>query len=382
MRNSMNSVVSIEKCESYKIESVQNAINDCIKSLGGIKSFIKKGDQVLIKPNMLQAKSPKEAVTTHPQVIEAVINIVQDLGATPLVGDSPGGPEEGLKSYWEKTGYSDVCNRLNVELVNFEKSGIYVKERNNRKYYIAKPVLDCDFIINLPKIKTHSLTMFTGAVKNMYGVIPGLRKTEYHRLAPKPSDFAEIVADVYALATPHLNIADGIVGMEGAGPSGGNPRALGLVLASEDGLALDSLICHILGKKPLKIPLNRLAYEQGLGEADINNIQVLGEVIQIKDFKWPPNLANSLNMIPSTIAQGLMKFYWSRPAINPERCSECDKCVKSCPVDALKEGVYIPDYDYSLCINCLCCMEMCPEKAIYLEKSRILRLTSLLSKST
>lgn len=378
----MNSVVSIEKCQSYGIESVQSAINDCIKALGGIKSFIKSGDQVLIKPNMLQAKSPPEAVTTHPKIIEAMINIVQDLGATPLVGDSPGGPKEDLASYWEITGYSEVCNRLDVELVNFEKAGVYVKERNNRKYYITKTVLDSDVIINLPKIKTHSLTMFTGAVKNMYGVIPGLMKTEYHRIAPKPSDFAEIFVDVYALAKPHLNIADCIIGMEGNGPSGGNPRDLGIVLASEDGLALDSLVCHILGKKPLKIPSNRVAYEQGLGEADINNIQVLGEVIQIKDFKWPPNLASSLSMIPSTIAQSLMKFYWTRPAIDPERCNKCGNCVKSCPVNALEEGVYIPDYDYSLCINCLCCMEMCPEKAVYLEKSRILRLISSLSKST
>jgi uncharacterized protein (DUF362 family)/Pyruvate/2-oxoacid:ferredoxin oxidoreductase delta subunit len=370
------SVIYIGKSDSYQFESVEKAVKSCVNDLGGVSSFIKADDKVLIKPNMLQAKPPEEAITTHPQVLEAVINIVQDAGGIALVGDSHGGPAEGLQKYWDITGYNEVCKRCDVELVNFEKSGVYIKERNGRKYYIAKPVLDCDCLINLPKLKTHSLTVFTCAIKNMYGTIPGQRKTEYHKLAPKTTDFAELVVDIYALTKPQLNIVDGIVSMEGMGPAGGNLRDLGLILASTDGLALDSFICHMLGKNPLKVPTNRIAYEQGLGEANINEIDNLLDVPIIKDFKWPPNIAATMNRIPEPIMRGLLNLMWSRPAIDSENCIKCGKCIESCPVNAITNDVLIPDFDYSKCINCLCCMEMCPEKAVYLEQSLLEKIIS------
>ena len=370
------SVIYIGKSDSYQFESVEKAVKSCVNDLGGVSSFIKADDKVLIKPNMLQAKPPEEAITTHPQVLEAVINIVQDAGGIALVGDSHGGPAEGLQKYWDITGYNEVCKRCDVELVNFEKSGVYIKERNGRKYYIAKPVLDCDCLINLPKLKTHSLTVFTCAIKNMYGTIPGQRKTEYHKLAPKTTDFAELVVDIYALTKPQLNIVDGIVSMEGMGPAGGNLRDLGLILASTDGLALDSFICHMLGKNPLKVPTNRIAYEQGLGEANINEIDNLLDVPIIKDFKWPPNIAGTIDRIPEPIMRGLLNLMWSRPEINSEYCIKCGKCIESCPVNAITNDVLIPDFDYSKCINCLCCMEMCPEKAVYLEQSLLEKIIS------
>jgi uncharacterized protein (DUF362 family)/Pyruvate/2-oxoacid:ferredoxin oxidoreductase delta subunit len=373
------SVISVGECPSYNLEKVEKAVQSCIDDLGGVSTFIKAGDTVLIKPNMLQAKPPEEGITTHPQVLEAVINIVQDAGGVALVGDSHGGSAEGLKRYWDVTGYSEVCNRLDVELVNFEKSGVYIKERNGRKYYIAKPVLDCDCLINLPKLKTHSLTTFTCAIKNMYGSIPGQRKTEYHKLAPKPTNFAELVVDIFALTKPQLNIVDGIVAMQGMGPAAGNPFDLGLILASTDGLALDSYICHILNKNPLKVPVNKIAYDQGLGEANIDLIDNLSDVPVIKDFKWPPNIAGTMNRIPEPIMRGLLNLMWTKPAIKEGNCIKCGECIKNCPVNAITDNVVIPDIDNSECINCLCCMEMCPEKAVYLEQSFLERIISRFS---
>ncbi|MGA2676235.1 MAG: DUF362 domain-containing protein [Methanobacterium sp.] len=370
------SVVSIGECPSYNLEYVEKAVQSVVNDLGGVSAFIKSGDTVLIKPNMLQAKPPEEGITTHPQVLEAVINIVQDAGGVALVGDSHGGAAEGLKRYWDVTGYSEVCNRLDVELVNFEKSGVYIKERNGRKYYIAKPVLDCDCLINLPKLKTHSLTVFTCAIKNMYGSIPGQRKTEYHKLAPKPMNFAELVVDIFALTKPQLNIVDGIVAMQGMGPAAGKPFDLGLILASTDGLALDSYICHMLGKNPLKVPVNKIAYDQGLGEVNIDDIDNLFDMPVIKDFKWPPNIAGTMNRIPEPIMRGLLNLMWTRPVIKEGDCIKCGKCIESCPVNAITDNVVIPDIDYSECINCLCCMEMCPEKAVYLEQSFLEKVIS------
>ena len=369
--------VSISKCNSYDTKEVQCAVDSCLDKLGGLSSLIKPDDRVLIKPNILIAKPPEEAVTTHPALIEAIIMVVKKAGAVPLVGDSPGGLVGNVGEHWKVTGIEEVCNRLNVEILNFESSGVYEKRINGNHYHIAKPVLDADFIINVPKIKTHGLTILTCAIKNMYGTIPGLTKVNYHKEAPKPSDFAELVVDIFALSKPSLNIVDGIIGMDGNGPSAGNPKEMGLILASTDSVAIDSLICQILGKNPLKVPINKNAYERGLGEADINKIKVLGyQPDVIDDFKWPPNIASSLDMVPSFISKGLMRFWWSRPVIDPEVCTKCGKCVKNCPVEALSAGVKIPEFDYPECINCMCCMEMCPEKAVKLEKSMLSKLLS------
>lgn len=367
--------VSITKCSSYNLEEVQKAVVECVDAIGA-SSIIKPGDKVLIKPNMLQGKSPDEAITTHPSVVEAVVNMVKDAGAIPMIGDSPGGPARGMESFWDVTGFLDVSERTNAKLVNFEKTGSYERTRNNIDYRIAKKVIDADLVINLPKIKTHGLTIFTCAVKNMYGVVPGLIKTEYHKNAPNPTKFAEYVVDIYAISKPQLNIVDGIIGMDGTGPSAGNPKKLGIILASIDGVAVDVVLCDMLGKDPMKIPTNRIATEQGLGEGDLTKIEIIGDVPLIDDFKWPPNISGSLDMIPAPIARGLMKLFWSRPAIDPEVCTNCKTCVKSCPVDALIENTPIPEFEYGECINCLCCMEMCPEKAVFEEKSRLSRLIS------
>jgi uncharacterized protein (DUF362 family)/NAD-dependent dihydropyrimidine dehydrogenase PreA subunit len=368
--------VSISKCSSYKHEEVQTALLRCVNAIGGISAFVEPGDNVMIKPNMLQGKSPDEAITTHPAVVEAVVNMVKDAGAVPMIGDSPGGPARGMKSFWDITGFSEVSKRTGAELVNFEKTGSNKKYRNNIEYRISKKVLESDFVINIPKIKTHGLTIFTCAIKNMYGVVPGLIKTEYHKKAPNPSKFAEYVVDIYALSKPHLNIVDGIVGMDGTGPSSGDPKELGMILASTDGVAVDVLSCDMLGKDPMKVPCNRIAVEQKLGVGDLDKIEVIGEAPIVDDFKWPPNISSSLDMIPPKIARFLMKLYWSRPAIDKELCNNCETCVKSCPVDALIENTPVPQFEYGKCINCLCCMEMCPEKAVFEEKSRLSRLIS------
>jgi uncharacterized protein (DUF362 family) len=158
---------------------------------------------VLLKPNLLQAKSPDELVTTHPAVLEAVINLVREVKGVPLMGDSPGASvERGMERYWRITGLEEVCKRLNVELVNFETVGSYSRTNDGREYFIAKPALDSELLINLPKIKTNGLTLFTCAIKNLYGTVPGLTKVEYHKQVPQQSHFAELVVDIFALNQP------------------------------------------------------------------------------------------------------------------------------------------------------------------------------------
>lgn len=365
--------ISLVKCTTYNQPVVNAAVKKAVDLLGGMSAFVKPGNKVLLKPNLLSAKTPDQAITTHPAVAEAVIILVKQAGGIPLVGDSPAGAVKNLEEFWGTTGMLEVCRRQGVELVSFESSGVYQREINGKRYHIAKPVLEADVIINLPKLKTHSLTLMTGAVKNMYGVIPGLKKSMYHKQAPKPWDFSKLVVDIYALARPHLTIVDAVVGMEGMGPSAGSPRNLGFVMAGQDGVALDSYAAYLLGKKPLDIPTTRIAAQQKLGIAGLKQIEVLGDqILPFKDFKWPPNWFYSL--IPNFLAKYAARLFWVRPAIDPKLCINCGYCVESCPVSALASVGPVPEFNYKLCINCLCCSEVCPQHAVYQKRSPVAKL--------
>ncbi|MDI6739783.1 MAG: DUF362 domain-containing protein [Candidatus Edwardsbacteria bacterium] len=369
----MTSRVSLVKCSSYDLDEISQAVSKAVDLLGGISSFIKPGNKILLKPNLLQAARPEDMITTHPAVVEDVIVLVKQAGGVPMLGDSPAGAFNSVENYWRTTGMWDVCKKHNVELVQFEKGGVSQKERHGRKYHIAKSVTDADVIINLPKIKTHGLTLLTCAVKNMYGVIPGLKKSNYHKEAPKPWEFSAIVVDVYALAKPHLTIVDGIVGMDGAGPSAGKQKPLGLVLAGADGVAVDAVVTHLMGKRPLSIPTTKLAHNQKLGEAELHKIELLGDRYEVRrDFTWPPNWFYAF--VPRKLARVAAKLFWIRPVIDAKKCVNCGFCVESCPVSALSAGVRIPEFNYRLCINCLCCQEVCPHHAVYQRRSRVARM--------
>ncbi|MGB9837795.1 DUF362 domain-containing protein [Methanothermobacter sp.] len=369
--------VSVTRCQSYDPEEVRDGVRECLDHLGGVKKFASPGDRVLLKPNMLMAAPPDRHVTTHPAVIEAVAELFIDTGAEVKVGDSPGGSFRNIESFWRATGILDVAERLDIELINFEAAGSYIM--GGEGYPISRPVVDSDTVVNLPKLKTHSMTIFTCAVKNMYGAVPGFRKADYHREHPRPSEFAEKLLEIYLLTDPALTLVDGVVGMEGNGPSGGDPRHLGLFLASEDALALDIYIPLLLGMDPFRLPVNEAARRRNLAP-EPSDIEILGlESESVDDFRWPSNIYYTLDLLPSGLARALMKLWWSRPAIDPERCRNCNVCVESCPADALRSGALVPEFDYSSCINCLCCMEVCPHRAFYQDKSLLYRLTSLFS---
>lgn len=365
--------VSFAACKNYQLDNILSAVVKSLEPCGGLAAFVKPGGKVLLKPNLLAAKRPEEAITTHPAVLEAVIILVKEAGGLVVVGDSPGGKISDLATYWEATGTAEVCRRQGVELISFEKSGIYEKQVHGRRYYLARPVLDADVIINIPKLKTHSLTVLTCAVKNMFGAVPGIRKSMHHRQAPKPRDFSSLVVDIYSLARPQLNIVDAIIGMDGAGPSAGNPKQLGFIIAGEDGVAVDAAVAHLLGLDPLKVPTTEIAHRRGLGEGDIARIELVGDVPpRSKDFRWPPMWMYRL--VPGTLARAGARLFWIRPTIDTQKCVNCGACVESCPVSALSPGDKIPVFNYRLCINCLCCQEICPQHAVFQRKSLLARL--------
>ena len=373
-----NSIVSLFECEDYEISKITEFILRGLQNIGGLERYIRKGSTVFLKPNMLGAKPPERGITTHPTVLEAVIRIVRNEGATPVIGDSPAGSiKGGMKRFWKETGYEDLAKRTGVELINIEKEPVELKKINNHEYYISKPVLQADTIINICKLKTHFLTLYTGGVKNMYGTIPGLRKSEYHKKAPNPNSFAKLIAEIYYCVKPHITVMDGILAMEGNGPSSGKKKWMNLLAVSDDAVALDRICEEIMGFKPGEVKTGIYAEKLGAGNYNIEEIELIGERLskfKSKGFELTSN--RILKLIPDFLGKIISPFVWSRPTPDKNKCTFCKLCIESCPVNCMfpDEEKRIPVIDHNKCIQCNCCNEVCPEEAIYYEFSTLAKL--------
>jgi uncharacterized protein (DUF362 family)/NAD-dependent dihydropyrimidine dehydrogenase PreA subunit len=374
--------VSIEKCGSYDDHEVRKAVKACLAPLGGLESVVSDGDCVLVKLNLLSAKAPEAAVTTHPAIVRATVELVQELGATPVLGDSPGGGSTAAsyKALLEKTGIQDVVDNTGCELVRFDEAKREVAATNAKtfkKLMLANAVTEADVIIGLPKLKTHNLTYYTGAVKLLYGYVPGLFKTEYHlHTANDINLFADLLLDIYETYPPALTLMDAIVGMEGAGPSNGKPRKIGLILSSKSCTALDYVAVTIAGFDPMSVPTVRLAQERGIGPARLEDVRIYGERVRpliMEDFE--KTLTAMLSRTPPFLINTLKRFIAVKPVINVKNCKRCGECYRACPPNAIAfKKAQGPDIDYNKCIRCYCCQELCPEGAITVSAPLIRRL--------
>lgn len=373
--------VSIVRCDTYDESKVRAAVEASLKPLGGLGSVVKKGDRVLIKLNLLGSKKPEQAVTTHPALAKAIVRMVQEIGGVPMLGDSPGGSSTGTsyKALLKNTGIQAVADETGCEIVSFDESAEVFPEkaRTYKKLKIAKAVTDADVVIGLPKLKTHSLTFYTGAVKLLYGYIPGVTKTEYHLHTGRDVGlFAEMLLDIYEARPPDLYVMDAIVGMEGNGPSGGTPRDIGLIMASRSATAMDFVATAIVGMDPLSVPTVKKALDRGTGPGKLDEIKVHGESVasvRIHDFKK----ARTMNMsrVPPALMSLMTRLGGSRPHIDKSKCVKCGICAKDCPPKALVfvKGS-VPKIDYGKCIRCYCCQELCPHNAVSVHTPLLRRL--------
>jgi len=365
--------VSLAKCASYEEGEIRSALRRVLEPLGGIETFVKSGQRVLLKPNLLSAKDPARAITTHPHLVAAVAAEVRRAGAVPFVGDSPGGAIRGIRRVWANTGMEEMARRADLELVNFEASGSKAIQFGKYTFFISKSVLDADVIINLPKLKTHSLTLLTCAVKNMFGVMPGFRKGEQHKLYPKPAEFAHMLVHLYKLVTPSLNIVDAVLAMEGNGPSSGQPRMLGILMAGEDAVAVDAAAARIIGFPEGFVDTTRIAAEMGLGEGKIDHLSLVGEAAgeRAEGFELPSNRV--IKLVPGPLAKLVAPLVSVKPVIREATCTGCGFCAESCPVQTIqKSGTVFKIVDRD-CIKCLCCHELCPESSIEIRLSWLAR---------
>jgi uncharacterized protein (DUF362 family) len=335
-------------------------IQRLLEPLGGMGRFVKRGDRALLKVNLLSAREPEKAVTTHPDFVRAVAMEVKNIGGHPFIGDSPAGlfSERSLRKAYQRSGLKKLSDEEDIPLnydTGTKKLNIPRGKRLIRSS-ICNYMLDADSVIALPKLKTHSFQYMTLACKIMYGVVPGLTKSRYHAQFPSRVAFADMLLDILTLVKPKLMIMDGILGMQGQGPASGDPVELGCVLASTDPVAMDIAVCKIIGIEPVGIPVLRRARIRNLWPERIDYPLLRPEDITVKGFR-----------VPSTAGHLLTgkKTPRKSPVIT-DKCIGCGDCERICPQEAISVNEKVAEVNYSKCIRCLCCHEVCPENAIVL----------------
>jgi len=397
-------IVSLRKCQKYDSDKIAEFVQDCINDLGGFKSYINNAKNILLKPNLLSATPPEKAVTTHPGFIEGVIKALKENCPSDtkiIIADSPGvstpHTKKNLKNLYEKCEIAYLGKIENVilsydedfEFVSFKEGSVL------KQLQVIKPVLQSDVIINLPKFKTHSLTKITGAVKNMYGIIYGRTKTILHTKFMDIEKFCNATLDIYLYTKPVLNVMDAIIGMEGEGPgSSGKPKNVGLIIASNNAVALDNIMSLIMGGKrswSLNVPVLTCAKNRKIFGSNLQDIKIIDETgnflsfndtgfekYVIKDFILPKDsIVNTISknkFLNNYIFPFIRNNLSLSPYQNLEKCNMCQICVGVCPQDAIevnKNNKNLLSFNYKKCIRCYCCSEMCPQGAIDLRYSLI-----------
>ena len=372
------SVVAIVRCESYERETVARALAQCLELVGGLSRWVGPGKRVLIKINHLGDHAPEEAIIVHPLVTELLARLCEAQGAEVAVGD--GLDRSGLEGF-RRSGTLDASEAAGATLVNFKGSpypSVAVRGRFLSQVPVAQAVLDADVVVNLVKMKTHVLTLLTGAIKNTYGYPPvGLRQS-LHRQYASPADFAQVAVDIFQARPPDLNLVDAVVGLEGYGPSrGGRPKPMGLLLASEDAVALDAVLGALMGLDAGDIATTAVAAERGLGVGDLARIDIRGvplEEARPREFALPERVMQAeklLAALPAPVMRllrGLSRETMAVPEVVRARCIACGLCVRHCPTGAAQ---MLPDrkaarISRALCISCFCCQEFCESDAIRL----------------
>jgi uncharacterized protein (DUF362 family)/NAD-dependent dihydropyrimidine dehydrogenase PreA subunit len=375
--------VSAVRCSSYDSDSVERAMRKGIDALGGARRFVTLGETILLKPNLLSPKDPDEAVTTHPEVLRAAIHIVRDAGGVPVVGDSPGGrsTESILRNLTERTGIARVCEEEHVEVVPFiEAKKVLFPEGVVAKSFELTTVLKrVDGVISLAKMKTHSFTGLTGAVKNLFGLIPGMRKAGYHLRMQTPETFSAMLVDLAECVRPRLTIMDAIVAMHGDGPAAGMKMNVGLIISGEDPHALDAFFAEIVGADISCVHTVRIARKRGLIPSTFSASDLVDG--NLSDFKvrgfMMPSAPRYLRGVPRLFYRAAGDTIARKPSFSKKNCTRCGRCVEACPAKALRLGPRHPHIDRGLCIRCYCCQELCLDNAVSLKRRPMRTLARL-----
>lgn len=375
--------VYVSSCKEYDYDLIYNKIKEGIDALGGIEKFIKPGESVFIKANLLMAKAPKEAVTTHPVFIKALGNyLIHENDNNVIVGDSPGGPfnEKALSRVYRTCGYIEAFKNTEIKLNhNFEiVKNSFLNGKLLKNITLIKGATDCDKIISVAKLKTHGMMKYTGAVKNMFGMIPGVLKAEFHFRMPEVKDFADMLIDVCEASSPVLSFIDGIQGMEGSGPSNGDIVDSQVLFVSDNPYVADRVASEVIGMDYETVPTVIQSIKRDLAPEKIEEEMILGEGISHLNVKKfiTPNISKIdfiSRFLPEFLATRINNRIKPKPVFNHDKCIKCRACYDNCPAKTIKwtKNNY-PELILDDCISCFCCQELCPVDAVIIKRPWIL----------
>jgi uncharacterized protein (DUF362 family)/Pyruvate/2-oxoacid:ferredoxin oxidoreductase delta subunit len=375
----MKQITGSAKCNTYDREKVLAAVRSAVDSAGGFPPLA--GKKVLLKPNLLSDAGFEKAVSTHPEVLYAVGKLVIEAGGIVSIADSSGAgilyTPRVIKRVYKKCGIEKVAGDLGITLsydTGFQERS-FLDGKMMKHFTIINQACDADVIISVCKLKTHMFTHFSGAVKNTFGVIPGLDKPVFHSRFPDAADFSEMLVDLNELMKPDFVVMDAIVGMEGNGPMGGDPREVGYILASPSIYALDVVAQRLISMDPALIHTTKAAVARGL--LNINEVETVGDEIDpVSDYVLPstyqaPSKNSWFRKKVLMRFQGAGKLYAPAPVVVKKSCVGCGQCVQICPENAVVIKNKIASFDHKKCIRCYCCHEMCQYHAIKMKRNAV-----------
>jgi len=372
-----NKLVSIIQCDEYD-QSVYGAVEKALLEAGVTKVML-DGKKVFIKANLVLKIEPEKCATTHPVVIEAIARFVKNFGGHPVIGDSPGGTlwESRLGAVYKVTGMAWAAEKSGAEL-NYNLNQVKAANRKAKvlkSMELLEAVATADVVISAAKLKSHGMTGFSGAVKNMYGCIPGLTKVEYHYRMSTLTAFSDMLVDLCEHVHPQISLIDGIWGMEGEGPTSGDPKHIGAVIASLNPHAADAAAIKLVNFDPGEICTIQRAVERGLLAADFSDVTVNGDTVNCKDFNMLIAKNERVNtftaILPGFLRKRAENWLTPKPVFIKNRCRLCGECAKVCPQHAISMEKDIPEINFSRCIKCFCCHELCPFHAVRTKRPKI-----------
>lgn len=360
--------VAVVRCKTYDVEAVKPALEEAVNAVNGL-DFVMPGMKIIIKPNLVSFKKPDAAATTHPALLEALVEMLLSRGADVTIGDSPGGPHSLplLNRVYAATGM-DRVEKLGAKLNrNMNEKTVDFPEGKVLKNFTYTEYLDeADAIIDFCKLKSHGMLGMSAAVKNLFGTIPGLKKPEVHYKFQNDAEFADMLVDLNEYFKPRLAICDAVVGMEGNGPTAGTPRQIGAIIASKSTYYADVVGAELIGMNIDGLPTLQAAYERGFAPSSSKNLRVYGDIraLTVDDFKAPPVRGLSF-MRKGNVLHFISKAALEhKPTLKKRLCAGCGECARICPAKAIEMKNKKPHINREKCIRCFCCQEFCPRAAM------------------
>lgn len=375
--------VAVKYCADYEKPNLISRVRELFRLLEKDgEPLFRPGEQVLVKPNLLLGRRDDFCSITHPAVIEAVLEILLDYHTKPFICEMPG--IMSLHQVCSVSGLDKIAKRLSVEVIEPGEFRHVRRDDNisHKTFPLPVELSEADAVVNLPKLKTHTLMNLTLGVKNTFGLMRPSYRSEWHLRAGRDTGvFSEMLYDLHCSVAPRVTLLDGIIGMEGDGPASGRPRNFGLLAASTSAVALDTVVAHMGKIDPLTIPLQKYVTEQAVPGSKFEEICILGDGIKPMGPIEVPRTYRGHHSRLELFLKGIFPYVkpllLHKPVINTKRCNMCLACKKICPVGAVRERDGHLNIDQRICIRCFCCHEMCPSNAISLKATPVRRLFDL-----